>query len=119
MRDVALWAFTVPFFEEREEELKEFEAELATLSMPTEAYLSQLSAIRTHDATGRLGGVSVPALVLAGEDDILIPVSLSKRLHEAVPGSEWATTEGGHACLWEHPEAFNRAILCFLERQRA
>ena len=119
MRDVALWAFTVPFFEEREEELKEFEAELAALSMPTGAYLSQLSAIQTHDATGRLGGVSVPTLVLAGEDDILIPTPLSGRLHEAIPGSEWATTEGGHACLWEHPGPFNRAILRFLERQRA
>ena len=42
MRDVALWAFTVPFFEEREEELKEFEAELASLTMPTGAYLAQL-----------------------------------------------------------------------------
>ncbi len=119
MRDVALWAFTVPFFEEREEELKEFEAELATLSMPTGAYLAQLAAIRTHDATGRLGGISVPTLVLAGEDDILIPVPLSRRLHEAVPGSEWATTKGGHACLWEHPEAFNGAILRFLGQQRA
>jgi 3-oxoadipate enol-lactonase len=87
--------------------------------MPTEAYLSQLSAIRTHDATGRLGGVSVPTLVLAGEDDILIPVPLSRRLREAVPGSEWAATKGGHACLWEHPEPFNGAILRFLERQRA
>lgn len=118
MRDVALWALTVPFFEDREE-LKEFEAELASLTMPTEAYLAQLAAIRTHDATGQLGGVSVPTLVLAGEDDILIPVSLSRRPHEAVPGSEWATTEGGHACLWEHPEPFNRAVLRFLERQRA
>lgn len=118
MRDVALWAFTVPFFEEREE-LKEFEAELASLPMPSDAYLSQLSAIQTHDATDRLGGVSVPTLVLAGEDDILIPVPLSGRLHEAIPGSEWATTEGGHACLWEHPGAFNRAVLDFLRRQRA
>ncbi|MBA2617665.1 MAG: hypothetical protein H0U91_05780, partial [Rubrobacter sp.] len=119
MRDVALWAFTVPFFEEREEELREFEAELASLAMPTEAYLSQLAAIRTHDATGRLGVVAVPTLVLAGEDDVLIPVSLSERLREAVPGSEWATTEGGHACLWEHPGLFNGAVLGFLRRQRA
>jgi 3-oxoadipate enol-lactonase len=86
--------------------------------MPTEAYLAQLTAIRTHDASGRLGGVSVPTLVLAGEDDILIPVQLSRRLHEAVPGSEWATTKGGHACLWEHPESFNRAVVGFLRRQR-
>ncbi len=119
MRDVALWAFTVPFFEDREDELKEFEAEFASLPMTTEAYLSQLAAIRTHDATGRLGGMPVPTLVLAGEDDILIPAALSRRLHEAAAGSEWATTAGGHACLWEHPEPFNRAVLEFLHRQRA
>ena len=119
MRDVALWAFTVPFFEEREAELREFEAEFASLTMTTEAYLSQLAVIQTHDATGRLAGIRAPTLVLAGEDDILIPVTLSKRLREAIPGSEWATTKGGHACLWEHPEPFNRAILGFLERQRA
>ena len=119
MRDVALWAFTAPFFEDREEELMEFEAESASLLMTTEAYLAQLAATRTHDAPGRLGGVPVPTLVLAGEDDILIPVPLSRRLHEAVPSSEWATTGGGHACLWEHPEPFNRAVLKFLERQRA
>lgn len=119
MRDVALWAFTVPFFEEREEELKEFEAEFASLPMTTEAYLAQLAAIRTYDAAGRLGGIRTPTLVLAGEEDILIPTALSERLCTAVPGSEWATTEGGHACLWEHPGAFNRAVLDFLRRQRA
>src|SRR5262245_59660765 len=30
MRDVTLWAFTVPFFEGREAELEEFESEMAT-----------------------------------------------------------------------------------------
>ncbi len=48
-----------------------------------------------------------------------LPPSLFRRLHEAVPSSEWATTKGGHACLWEHPESFNRAVLEFLRRQRA
>src|SRR3954470_14854218 len=43
MRDVTLWAFTQPFFEEREEELKEFEAEMAAMPQPLEAYLAQLS----------------------------------------------------------------------------
>lgn len=119
MRDVALWAFTVPFFEEREDELREFEAEFASLPMTTEAYLAQLAAIRTHDTTGRLEGIQAPTLVLAGEEDILIPTALSGRLHEAISGSEWATTKGGHACLWEHPETFNRAILEFLQRHQA
>jgi 3-oxoadipate enol-lactonase len=37
--------------------------------------------------------------VLAGEEDILIPVVLSRELGEAVPGSVWTTTRGGHGCL--------------------
>ena len=56
----------------------------------------------------------MPALVLAGEEDILIPVSLSRRIHEGIPGSEWATTKVGHACVWEHPAPFNEAFLKFV-----
>jgi 3-oxoadipate enol-lactonase len=114
MRDVTLWAFTVPFFEEREEELAEFEAAMADLPQPLEAYLAQLESIRTHDTTGRLGRIAVPTLVLAGEEDILIPVRLSRRLHEAIPGSQWRTTRGGHACVWEFPAEFNSALVEFL-----
>lgn len=114
MRDVLLWAFTVPFFEDQPDALAEFEADMATLDQPVDAYLAQLSSIRTHDAAGRVGAIAAPALVLAGEEDILIPVSLSRRLHEAIPGSRWTTVRGGHACLWEFPEPFNRAILDFV-----
>jgi 3-oxoadipate enol-lactonase len=119
MRDVTLWAFTVPFFEEREDELKEFEAGMAEMSMSTEAYLAQLNVIQAHDTTGRIGSISVPTLVLAGEEDILIPVRLSRRLHAAIPGAEWATTTGGHACVWEHPAEFNQAFLSFVDKHRA
>ena len=118
MRDVTLWAFTVPFFEEREEELKEFEAEMAQLPQSLDAYLAQLSSIRTHDCTDRLREISAPTLVLAGEEDILIPVRLSRRLHEGIAGSQWRTTKGGHACVWEHPLEFNGALLEFVNAHR-
>jgi 3-oxoadipate enol-lactonase len=106
MRDVALWAFTVAFFEEREDEAKEFEAEMAGLTQPVHAYLGQLNVIQTHDTTDRLAQITTPTLVLAGEEDILIPVRLSRRLHAGIPGATWATVPGGHACLWESPEPF-------------
>jgi 3-oxoadipate enol-lactonase len=114
MRDVTLWAFTVPFFERREDELREFEAEMASMDQPVEAYLAQLHSIQHHDTTDRVATIGVPTLVLAGEEDILIPVRLSRALHELIPGSEWATVRGGHACLWEHPESFNEAVVKFL-----
>jgi len=116
MRDVTLWAFTGQFFEERPGELAEFETAMRYMDQPVHAYLGQLAVIQGHDTTGRLGQLTVPSLVLAGEADILIPVALSRRIHEAIPGSEWATVTGGHACLWEHPASFNQTFLDFIRR---
>ena len=116
MRDVTLGAFTVPFFEQREAELAEFETAMRYLDQPVHAYLAQLAVIQDHDTTARLGEITTPTLVLAGAEDILIPVALSRRLHEGVAGSEFATTPGGHACLWEHPGPFNEAFLAFVKR---
>ena len=118
MRDVALWAFTLPFFEQRTAELEEFETAMRYMDQPVHAYLAQLAVIQQHDTTSRLGEITTPSLVLAGEDDILIPVALSRRIHEGIPGSEWATTKGGHGCVWEHPAEFNRTYLDFVARHR-
>ena len=114
MRDVTLWAFTGPFFEDRPGDATEFAQAMAQLDMPLDAYLAQLAVIQQHDAIGRVGQIDVPTLVLAGEEDILIPVRLSQRLHAAIPGSTWATTAGGHACLWESPDPFNAAFVEFV-----
>jgi len=100
MRDVTLWAFTVSFFRERTEELEAVEEAMRGLDMGLEAYLAQLNVIRTFDSVGelrelgesgkRLGGVGEGrVMVLAGEEDILIPVVLSRELGEALPGSVW------------------------------
>jgi 3-oxoadipate enol-lactonase len=116
MQDVTLWAFTQEFFETRGEELAEFEEAMATLAMPIEAYLAQLSSIQTHDATARLGAITTPTTVIAGETDILIPVELSRRLHQGIAGSQWVTVPGGHACIWEHPDPFNDAVIAHVHK---
>jgi 3-oxoadipate enol-lactonase len=115
MRDVTLWAFTVPFFTDRPDEAAEFDTAMKYVDQPVPAYLAQLAAIQTHDTRAALSGLAVPSLVLAGEEDILIPVSLSRELHDLVPGASWATTIGGHACLWEHPQEFNKAVIDFVD----
>jgi 3-oxoadipate enol-lactonase len=116
MQDVTLWAFTQEFFETRQDELAEFEEAMATLTMPIDAYLAQLSSIQTHDATARLGEIHVPTTVIAGENDILIPVELSRRLHQGIAGSDWVTVRGGHACVWEHPDPFNEAVISHVRK---
>jgi 3-oxoadipate enol-lactonase len=116
MRDVTLWAFTLDFFRTREDELAEFETGMRYMTMPVPAYLAQLAVIQAHDTTERLSRITAPTLVLAGEQDILIPTALSHDLHELVPGSEWRTVAGGHGCVWEHPDDFNAAFIDFLRR---
>src|ERR1700761_1435840 len=64
MRDVTLWAFTGPFFEERGADVADFLTSLLSLAQPVHAYLAQLAVIQDHDATSRLGQISVPTLVL-------------------------------------------------------
>ncbi|EXJ64924.1 hypothetical protein A1O7_01263 [Cladophialophora yegresii CBS 114405] len=123
MRDVALWAFTPAFFadERRREDVAAMEAEMAQIDsdMGLRSYLAQLNVITSFDTrgvVGRLGGKGgnrkgMQVVVLVGEADILIPVGLSRELHALIEGSVFVSTQGGHACMWEFPEAFNAACL--------
>ena len=114
-REVILWAFTTDFFEQREVELIEIEELMANNPQPLDAYLAQLDSIEQHDTRGRLAAVTCPALTLVGESDLIIYPKLSRRLHDELPDSTWAETQGGHGCLWEYPDAFNAAVLSFLQ----
>ena len=118
MRDVTLWAFTQDFFSNRQDVLKMFEEAMAALDQPLECYLAQLHAIQVHDTMARLNKIGVPTMVLAGAEDILIPMQLSKQLHAAIHGAEWATSPGGHAFLWEFPQPYNKKLLEFIGRHR-
>lgn len=118
VRDVLLWCFTPAFYEDQEDLAKEFDDGVLALNLTEESFLAQLAAIQRHDAGDRLGGIAAPSLVLAGEEDILIPPMQSRRLYECMAGAEWLTVPGGHAACWEFPERFNAAVLHFLRRHR-
>ena len=118
VRDVLLCCFTPGFYEEQPELAKEFDEGVATIGQTAEGFLSQLAAARDHNATDRVADISTPTLVLAGEEDILIPNRQSLRIHEHMPGSEWLTVPGGHAACWEFPDTFNDAVLRFIGRHR-
>ena len=115
-REVILWAFTTDFFEQHEDVVVEIEGLMAANPQPVEGYLAQLASIEEHDTRGRLGAVTCPVMTLVGREDILIYPKLSRRLHEELPNSKWVEVPGGHACLWEDPDAFNAAVLDYLAR---
>lgn len=64
----------------------------------------------------RLISVKVPALVICGEKDAPF-LEPSRRLHEAIPGSEFTIISGsGHGPPMEAPDEFNRVLTEFLAK---
>ena len=71
----------------------------------------------TTDIRTLLARMAVPALIVWGERDRVVPIEIGKRLHEELPGAELVVLEeAGHNPMWDRPEAFNRTVLSFLQR---
>lgn len=62
--------------------------------------------------------VKTPALIIWGEEDLLLPLSLGKALHEALPHAPFVTIPGcGHRPMLAHPEILSKLVLDFLAGQ--
>ncbi len=76
-----------------------------------------LEALRDRpDATPWLSQISVPTLLIFGEDDALAPPEIIATLKEGIPGAQLEIIpEAGHLSNLEQPTAFNRILLDFLQ----
>jgi abhydrolase domain-containing protein 14 len=64
----------------------------------------------------RLAATTLPALVVWGERDTVIPVSQADRLAAALPRSRKLVLEGArHPCYLDRPEEFHAALVAFLK----
>src|ERR1700760_3040569 len=62
-----------------------------------ETLLKRIGALLKFDPSDRLGEITVPTLVAAARDDVLVPYTSSRALARAIPGSVLSVTaEGGH-----------------------
>jgi aminoacrylate hydrolase len=78
-------------------------------------YALQARACAAHDALRRLSRLALPALVIAGGDDRLMPARHAEALAKAIPGAELAVIpDAGHLVHLEAPEAFSREVMRFL-----
>jgi pimeloyl-ACP methyl ester carboxylesterase len=69
------------------------------------------------DATSLISSLRVPALIVWGEDDDLVPLSAGRQLHQLLAGSRLLILPGNHFCMFEHPGEFNSALCTFLQGQ--
>ncbi len=111
---ISRW-FTAPLREKRPEVVDPVRAMIRATS--PRGYIGCCQAIAALDLTDRLHSITVPTLIIVGEDDPGTPVAASRTIHEEIKGSELVILKSAmHLCNLEQPEAFNRAVSTFLAR---
>ena len=67
------------------------------------------------DITEAVAGIAIPALVVCGAEDKMMPPAFSEYLGGHIPGAELALIPGaGHRVMLENPEAFNTVLTDFV-----
>lgn len=81
-----------------------------------EGMLGHLHADDVQDTTDRLGSITVPTLVTAGQADVLIPPRYGRVVADLIPGAQYHEFLGersSHAYPWELESEFNSVTLDF------
>lgn len=80
---------------------------------------AQAAMAARPDSTPMLGQMDVPALVIVGSEDAIVRVDDARALARALPQGRLAVIEGsGHLPNLERPDAFDLALLEFLDEAR-
>jgi 3-oxoadipate enol-lactonase len=82
-------------------------------------YLGCAAAIMNFDFVPKLPGIKAPTLVVCGADDPGTPPAGNKRIAELIPGGRYEEiADARHFPNVEHPDAFNRIMMGWLNTHR-
>jgi pimeloyl-ACP methyl ester carboxylesterase len=81
-----------------------------------DAIVGALEAMMSRaDSTPLLATITVPTLIVVGEEDTLTPLAESRAMHTQIPGSRLEIiAHAGHLANLERPAAFNHVLTEFL-----
>ena len=83
---------------------------------PVAGYLGSCAALRDADLSGLLGDIEIPAVCICGSEDLSTPTRAVRSLAQRLPDASYVEIPGaGHLTPVEHPAAFGRIVLQFLE----
>ena len=101
-------------------DFSENEAEfmLTCMRVPSQGYLIRAAdAMRQLDLLGANRGLTVPALVLHGTDDQVLPLAAGRELADTIPDARLVPLHGGgHGSFFLDYESINASILGFLQQ---
>lgn len=86
---------------------------------PAEGYAATCDALRDADLRAAIPTITIPALVLCGDEDLATPPTLGRELAAALPHARFALIpKAGHIPSIEQPQALATAIQHFLAATR-
>ena len=81
---------------------------------PPDVVLARIDALLAHDAGDRLRQIRAPTLVVAADDDVLVPRQLSEVIAGEIKGSRLhAFARGGHHFPHTQTAAYNELLRLF------
>jgi pimeloyl-ACP methyl ester carboxylesterase len=93
-------------------------AERVMATVPPATYRKALQIITTFDRRADLPKIAVPALLVAGSDDLVAPAQIMKYMADKIPRAEFIVLRGcGHLGQMDQPETFNEVLERFLRRR--
>ncbi len=92
---------------------------VAAVPPARDGFAGQADAIIAHDTRDRVDRIRAPALVLAGEDDALVPRAASEALARLLPDARFEAFQGGHAFLLESAAPVAARVIEFLRSTEA
>lgn len=94
-------------------------AEKIMAGIPPDTYRKAVHLLTTFDRRKELAGIAVPTLILSGSDDKTAPPGMMERMAQKIPGADYVCLPGcGHLGPMDQPEAFNAALLSFLQKHK-
>lgn len=108
----ARW-FTAGFIEAHAETVKQLSENLAKGS--AEGYASCCEALAKADLRSDLKKITLPVLIIAGQQDPVTSVADGQAMQNAIPHSQLFEIEASHISNIEQAQAFNHAVFDFIQ----
>lgn len=80
-----------------------------------EGYASCCDALADSDLRADIGRITAPTLLVAGEADPVTTIEDAKAMQDTIAGARLSVLPTSHLSNLEQPEAFNAAVMDFLE----